>query len=347
VRVLTRLTHLARSPWLRGGLLAVVLMFCGYGLYAEWPQVTAGLARLHWYGIAASLAAAMAGATCMMLAWRAILADLGSPLPLRAAARINFVAQPGKYIPGAVWAFAAQVELGHDLGVPRRRSVASYVVSISLAVGAGLGLAAVALPLASPGMARQYWWVMAAAPVIVACLCPPVFAWLVDRALKIAKRAPLERRPTWRGLGRALAWTLLGWLLLGVQVWLLISEMSGRSGYLVLAVGGYALAFSAGMLLIVVPGGLGAREVILIAALSPVMPGTAVAVAVMARVVTMASDLACAGLGLAVSRGLRAPVDRELCESAGKNRRTPSRSAAPYRGPVRSEPADGTPFAMK
>jgi uncharacterized membrane protein YbhN (UPF0104 family) len=324
VRVLTRLTRLASSPWLRGGLLAVVLMFCGYGLYAEWPQVTAGLARLHWYGVAASLVAAMAGTTCMMLAWRAILADLGSPLALRAAARINFVAQPAKYVPGAVWAFAAQVELGHDLGVPRQRSAASYAVSITLAIGAGLGVAAVALPLASPSMARHYWWVIAAAPVIGGCLCPPVFGPLVDRALQIAKRPPLEHRPTWGGLGRALAWTLLGWLLLGVQVWLLISEMAGRSGYLVLALGAYALAFSAGLLLIVVPGGIGAREVILIAALSPVIPGTAVAVAVMARVVTMASDLACAGLGLAVTRGIRAQASRQRSAQAGKHRRNSS-----------------------
>jgi glycosyltransferase 2 family protein len=347
VRVLTRLTRMARNPLLRSGLLALVLAFCGYGLYAEWPQITAGLERLHWYAVVASLAAAMAGTTCMMLAWRAILADLGSPLPLRAAARINFVSQPAKYVPGAVWAFATQVELGHDLGVPRVRSAASYAVSISLAIGAGLGVAAVALPLASPSMARHYWWVMAAAPLIVGCLCPPVFGRLVDRALKIAKRPSLERRPTWRGLGGALAWTLLGWLLLGVQVWVLISEMAGRDGYLVLAVGGYALAFSAGLLLIVLPGGIGAREVILIAALSSVIPGTAVAVAVMARVVTMASDLACAGLGLAVSRGMRTPAGRERRTPAGKHRRTSPRAAASYGGPAGSAPADGASLAMK
>ncbi len=336
--MLTRLTRIAGSPWFRGGLLAAVLAFCGYGLYAEWPQVTAGLARLQWYDIAASLAAAMAGTTCMMLAWRAILADLGSPLPLRAAARVNFVAQPGKYIPGVVWAFAAQVEFGHDLGVPRRRSAASYAVSITLAVGAGLGLAAVALPLASPSMAGHYWWVMAAAPLIFGCLCPPVFGSLVDRGLRIARRQPLERRPTWRGLARALAWTLLGWLLLGVQVWLLISEMAARSGYLLLAVGGYALAFSAGLLLIVVPGGIGAREVILIAALSPVVPGAAVAIAVMARVITMASDLACAGLGLAVGRGLRSPAGLEFSAPPELRRPSPSPLILSASQPERDSP---------
>jgi len=41
---------------------------------------------------------------------------------------------------------------------------------------------------------------------------------------------------------------------------------------------------------------------------------------VLARVITMASDLGCAGLGLAVSRSCRAPVDRELSGLARKHR---------------------------
>jgi hypothetical protein len=162
--MLSRATRVAGNPWLRAGLLVIVLALCGYGLYSEWPQVMVGLARLHWYSVSASLTAAVAGSACMMLAWRAILADLGSPLRLAAAARISFVSALGKYLPGAVWAFAAQLELAHELGVPRRRSAASFAVSLALLVGAGLGVAAIALPLAAPGTARSYWWVLAAVP---------------------------------------------------------------------------------------------------------------------------------------------------------------------------------------
>ena len=302
--MLTRLTHLVGNSWLRGGLLAIVLSFCGYGLYSEWPQVTAGLARLHWYSVVLSLAATVAGTTCMMLGWRAVLADLGSPLPAAAAARVNFVAGLGKYVPGAVWSFAAQVELGHDLGVPRRRSVASFVISIALLIGAGLGVAAAALPLASPGMARHYLWVLAALPLIAVGLWPPVFGTVVDRGLRLARRAPLERRPSWRGLAYAIAWNVLGWLLLGIQVWLLMTGMTGRNGYLLLATGGYALAFAVGLLLVIFPSGVGARELILIAALSPVMPhGTAVAVALVTRLLTTVSDLLLGAVGLALRRG--------------------------------------------
>lgn len=307
--VLTRLARLARDPRVRVALLAVVLVFCGYGLYAEWPQVSAGLARLHWYSVALSLLAAMAGSVCMMLAWRAVLADFGSPLPAKAAAKISFVSQLGKYVPGAVWAFAAQVELGHDLGVPRRRSVASFAVSLAVAIGAGLGVAALALPLASPGIARHYWWVLAAVPVIMISLCPPVLGPVIDRGLILIRRQPLERRLSWRGLAHALIWTLLGWVLLGVQVWLVQADMAAQGRLLLLAIGGYALAFSAGLLLVVFPSGIGAREVILIAALTTILPhGTAVAVALVTRGVTTASDLALGGIGLALGRGVKGAV---------------------------------------
>ena len=55
-----------------------------------------------------------------MLAWRALLADLGSPLPVRVAMRVLFLGQLAKYLPGStVWAVVAQTELAHDYDVPR------------------------------------------------------------------------------------------------------------------------------------------------------------------------------------------------------------------------------------
>jgi uncharacterized membrane protein YbhN (UPF0104 family) len=303
--VLSRLSHLVGYPWLRGGLLAIVLSFCGYGLYSEWPQVTVGLARLHWYSVILSLVATMAGSSCLMAAWRALLADLGSPLPVRAAARINFIAQLGKYVPGAVWAFAAQVELGRDYQVPRRRSFASIATSLVITIGTGLVLALVTLPFTSPAVIRHYWWVLCAVPVIIAGLCPPVLGRILNRVLTVVRSQPLERRPSWRGLARAVAWNLTGWLLLGVVVWTLVSNMVGvRGTALLLSVGAYSLAYSAGMLLVVIPSGIGARELILVATLSELVPhGTAVAVALVSRVLTTASDLVLGAVGLALGRG--------------------------------------------
>ena len=224
MRVLQRVRA---SRWVRIGLLAVILAFCGYGLVAAWPQVHPALGRLHWYSIAGSIAAAMAGAGCMMLSWQRVLADLGSPLPLPVATRVTFVAQLGKYIPGAIWSFAAHVELGHDYDVPRRRGAASVIIALAVAIAVGLLIAAVSLPLASPAVARKYLLFLVAVPVIAVCLAPPILHRLLNFALKIIRQEPLEQGVSWRGLASALTWTVLGWLFLGLQVWLLLADVAG------------------------------------------------------------------------------------------------------------------------
>jgi glycosyltransferase 2 family protein len=302
--MLIRLRRLAGRPWVRLALLAVVLGCCGYRLHAQWPQVTSALDRMRWYSLSLSIAAAIAGSACMMLAWRAILADLGSPLPTRIAGRINFTSNLGKYVPGAVWAFAAQVELGHDYQVPRRRSFASVVVSLAITVGVGLGLALVTLPAASPDIARHYWWALAVLPLVIAALCPPVLGVLLDRLLAVLHRAPLDRRPSLPGLAKAVAWNLVGWLMLGLQVWILLPGITGLHGRtLLLCTGGYALAFSVGLMLVVLPSGIGARDLILIAALATLLPyGSASAIAIMTRLGTTVTDLGLGVVGIALGR---------------------------------------------
>ena len=117
---------------------------------------------------------------------------------------------------------------------------------------------------------------------------------LLNLALRIIRQPPLERPISWRGLGIALGWTILAWLLLGMQIWFLLADVS-RGGLRIWLVGfgAYALACTLGLLVVVVPNGIGAREVVLVAALAPILPASpALAVAIVARVVTTFSDLA-------------------------------------------------------
>jgi len=304
------LQRIRASRWARTGLLLLILGFCCYGLAAEWPKVEPTVTHLRVYSIAGSLAASMGAAFCMMLAWRRLLADLGSKLPVFVAARVTFVSQLGKYVPGAVWSFAAHVELGHDYDVPRRRGAASVVVALAIAVATGLLIAAIALPFAAPGVARKYLLVIAVVPVIAVCLAPPVLSKGLNLALRLIRQEPLEHPISWRGLVVALGWTVAGWLLFGLQVWVLLADVvhdGARS--LLLALGAYAFACSVALVLVVFPGGIGAREVLLVAALAPVLSsGPALAIALAARLVTTVCDLTWGGIGLALARRMRGPA---------------------------------------
>jgi uncharacterized membrane protein YbhN (UPF0104 family) len=168
----------------------------------------------------------------------------------------------------------------------------------------GLVAAGVMLPLTSASAVRHYWWVLAITPLAVACLYPPVIKFGLDLVLKTARRAPLEKSVSVGGMARALAWTTLGWLCYGAHAWFLISEFAGHGAHvLALSLGGYALAWSVGFLIIFIPGGIGAREIALIAVLAPVMSSaSALVVALASRVVMTVGDLVWAGAGLAIGR---------------------------------------------
>jgi uncharacterized membrane protein YbhN (UPF0104 family) len=326
----SRVTRLRESPWLRTGLVAVAAGLAVYGLASQWTQVHADLAKLNGGEVAGAALCVIAGLGCMLMAWRALLADLGSPLPLPAAIRVMFIGQLGKYVPGAVWALAAQVELARDYDVPRRRSATASLVGMATTLVVGLVVAGVMLPLTSASAARHYWWVLAITPLAVACLYPKIIKSGLDLVLKAVHRPPLEKSVSVGGMARALAWTTLGWLCYGAHAWLLISEFAGHGAHvLALSLGAYALAWSVGFLIIFFPGGIGPREIALVAVLAPVMPSaSALVVALSSRVVMTIGDLAWAGLGLAIGR-----------------RRTPRRPAEP--GPARvsawAEPAGRRP----
>jgi glycosyltransferase 2 family protein len=332
--------ELTRNPWLRAALLAAAAGLAVYGLVSQWQAVHDALARLAWYDVAGAAACAIAGLGCMMLAWRALLAGLGSPLPLPAAIRVMSVGQLGKYVPGAVWALAAQVELARDYDVPRRRSTAASLVAMAVTLVVGLIAAGVMLPLTSAHAAAHYWWVLAVTPLAAACLHPRVIGTGLNLVLRVLRRPPLEETVRPAAMARALAWTTLGWLFYGAHAWFLISDFAGKGGGEVgggrtsaLALGGYALAWAVGFLIIFFPGGIGPREVALIAVLAPVLPSaSALVVALASRVVMTIGDLAWAGTGLVLGSRGKARAKRPAAPAGTPPIPAPDPQPVPQRG---------------
>ncbi|SEU37186.1 lysylphosphatidylglycerol synthase domain-containing protein [Nonomuraea wenchangensis] len=273
--------------------LLVALGFGGWAVAREWDGVVAGFARLSAPALAGSLVAVVAALLGAMLTWRTLLADLGSPLPLRPAAKVFFVGQLGKYIPGALWPVLAQMEMGRDLGVPRARSAAAFFLMMPVQLATGL-----LVTLGTLGWDR-YGWLLLALPALLVLLEPKVINAVIAFGLRKLKREPLERPLTRRGMLAALGWALAGWIAYGVHLYFVVPQ-----GGLVFAVGAFALSWCLGILTFVVPAGAGVREVAMVAVLAPhVSGGAAIAVALSSRIVIIVGDLICAGLaGIAARR---------------------------------------------
>jgi uncharacterized membrane protein YbhN (UPF0104 family) len=292
-----------RSRPVRWGFVAVTVALGGYAVAQEWTGVRAALGRLGFLPVAGALLSVLLGLFATMLVWRLLLAALGSPLPVRAAARIMFIGQLGKYLPGSVWPVLAQMELGHAYQVPRHRSAAASVLTMLLTLLTGLLAALVTLPFVAGS--TPYLWAFLAAPVLVVLLHPRVLNRVLERLLRLAKRPELEKPLTGRAMVGALGWSLASWILFGLQVWFLATRLGAPGGKTaLLAVGGFAFAWCVGFLVVFAPAGAGVREVLLIAALRPVLgTGAATAVALVSRGAMTAGDLLTAGLAAGFTRG--------------------------------------------
>ncbi len=295
--------RLMGSRTVRWGFVAVTVGLGAWAIISRWSGphgVQASLSELGSAAVLGALICVLAGLLALMQIYRVLLAALGSPLPARTAAQILFVGQLGKYLPGSVWPVLAQMELGAAHQVPRRRSASASVLTMLMSLLAGILVGLVMIPF-SKG-AAPYRWVFWFAPVVLICLYPRVLNQILDRLLRLARRPPLEQPLTGRAIGTALAWGLVSWILLGLQIWLLAARMglSGPSGVL-LAIGAFAFAWCAGFLVVLAPAGAGVREFVLIALLGPALGGGAVggtkalAVALVSRVLMTLGDLLSAG----------------------------------------------------
>jgi uncharacterized membrane protein YbhN (UPF0104 family) len=297
------LSRLRSSPLLRVGLALVALAFLAYGLSRNWNDSVAALRLLSWWTVAGSVAAVLIGLGFMLVAWRVVLAGFGSPLPMRVAAKVLFMGQLGKYVPGSVWAFAAMMELARDHGSPPRRTFGATVVALVTSLGCALALAAVTLPLTSQEVARQTWYLMALIPLIVVGLHPRVLTFGLNLMLRIARREPLDR-VSGSAMLAAAAWTMVGWLFYAVHIWLLLGDMRpGGPSLFAVAAGAYALAWVTGLLTVIVPAGIGVREGAMVLVLAPVLDAPrALVIAIVSRLAFTLADVLWAGLGFLLAR---------------------------------------------
>ncbi|MCL6538876.1 MAG: flippase-like domain-containing protein [Acidothermus sp.] len=303
---------------LRAVILTAVVVAFAIAMRDRWGEVRDSLGDLPVWSILVGTILGFANIGFVMLSWRTLLRDLGSPLGLRDAARIFYLGQLGKYVPGSVWTVVAQVELGRDHGVPPRRSVAASAVSLGIALIAGLLMAALTLPYASTQALEQYWWAMLALPLAGVALFPRNVDRLTRWLLRVLRREPPDHAFTWHGVLRSLLWQLAGSLSIGLQVWVLtVGAGANVAQAAPVAIGGSALAWCAGFLAVPVPAGAGVREAVYIAVLAPVLPAApALAVALVSRAIATVGDGLFAGTALVASRKNLARGRRETLSAS-------------------------------
>ncbi|MFC4586668.1 hypothetical protein [Sphaerisporangium corydalis] len=288
---------------LRAVCYLLVLGFLGYQVWRVRAGLGASLRVVGWGSALLAGALAAVGGVPGFFGWRMLLAALGTRLTHSAALRVFFLAGLTRYLPGGVWPAVAHAASARTLGEPPARLAGAFVAAQGLGVVSGLAVGLLALPWLVA--ADAIWWALP--PLLAAALVPLAAPALLTRALGIAQR--LLRRggppPALPGRCTLLAVTgvmALGWLVSGTHIAVLAIALGAPAGgAMTVGIGGFALAAVAGIFTMVMPSGLGGRELVLGLTLATQLSGSGlVTLVALSRVLITVGEMASAAavLGL-------------------------------------------------
>ncbi len=249
-------------------------------------------------------AAPLAAAALLLLArslltpwkWHYILNSTGDHLPYARIGRIFYLAQLSSYIPGGVWQYLDMGYRATDDDRPLHAVAHSILYLHGTTVAASLWYAAVIGAWLLP--AWRIPLILIATLLLLGVLGAPR---ILSRSKRWLARAGVDIEPypcSARIMAGLFAIALLNWVVNGAFLYALVAGVTQTPLALLPHVSAImAVAWAAGFLVLVVPGGLGVREGTMIVLLARLIPEpAAIAVSVLARILMLAAELAMAGL---------------------------------------------------
>ena len=284
----------------------LVLSFGGAYIRAHWSGLRAVAHEADPGWVLAAFVLGLAGQVAAMLGFAALLqAESAETIPTTKSARAFYVTQMGKYVPGSVWAVVAMANEVRRLGLRRAAGLRAILLSMLLSVALGFVLGG---SLVLFDVLPRAAWIL---PVL-GCSGLAAVVFRPERGLDLFR--PLLRRVLPAHLSRpgllraAVVWPLVTWLLLGLHCWCLVVGLGGSTARsLVPAVGGFALAYVAGVVVVLAPSGIGVRETVLAVILAATLGATfghdrAVVLVVASRVLLAIVDFVLAGAIIPIAR---------------------------------------------
>jgi len=268
-----RVARFVLAVLLVAAMLVVAVRYVPFGSLTWWMLVPALAGALFWWTL-------LARGWAILASGHAARQDMG----------MWCRTQVLRYVPGGIWAPTSRVVLVGGSAVDRVATVAAENV-VSLVAALALGGAALALS------GRPVWGLL-----VAALLIPPA-------GLRLAgDRTRLDRSRTWRATANALA-AFVGYL--GAAV-LVQAAVSGWHEPLLVA-GAAGIAWAFGLVVVFLPGGLGARELAYAGLLAPSFPhADLAAAAVVMRALTIVAELMIlVVLGRPAADGLDTPAEAD------------------------------------
>ena len=263
---------LRRSAFVAAQLVgaALLIYFIGRSLAAQWTEFRAQPLETD-VGVGALLASAalVLGTYALLIqVWRLLLGPSGAALRFWPAARIWSISNLWRYVPGKVWQIGAMSAMATRERVRPEAAAGAAILSTVLNIATGLALV---LLLTWSLMEQWSGGAREAAILLVALAAAGLLAlpWLLPRlsafAARLAGRDVQQAAPGRAAIVLATLGNLLSWALYGVAFqWLARGILGDVGGATWQYIAVFTASYVVGYLFLILPGGIGPREAVML-----------------------------------------------------------------------------------
>ena len=245
---------------------AAVLFFAGRSLATQWGKFESRLTHITfgWESIGAATALVLITYAVLIEGWRRVLVAWDSNLPFRDAARIWFLSNLGKYVPGNIWSLTAMGVMARKRGLSALAAAGSSVImqTVSLATGTAIVMVTSAKLLGKPILVGATVAGLAVALFLAPRYLPPLATWIGNIIGRAIAPPSIPAASIWT----AAVASGLSWLLYGIAFQFFVRGLLGHAtGELSSYIAVYTAAYILGFISPIAPAGLGVRELTLAA----------------------------------------------------------------------------------
>jgi glycosyltransferase 2 family protein len=257
-----------RKLWIAAQLVitAIIVWYVGKRLVDQWREFRGTPIEVHprWTLIALSCVIVLVAYAVLIETWRRILVAWGDRLAFVDAARIYFISNLGRYVPGKVWAIGVMAELSRRKQVSPAAAAGSSIISTAVNIATGFVIAFVAGWQAVDRVSKGHALigVVLAGAVLLGLFALPVILPPARAAIRRLTGRDLEIGTLpHRAIVIAIAGNLLAWALYGAAFQAFAVGVIGHLGGSTLDyMAVYASSYVLGYLALALPGGIFARE---------------------------------------------------------------------------------------